>query len=257
MSAAEQVPASDSEVPQYGWRALRDDSTGSDSERKLTNTLIVDCGCNIVCAGKRTQSYDVEILSSGYATYREYNNNPFLAFVGLKPGKYEIKSLWRKNENRKFDRRFKVGQRGEKIYGKRDAEIKSFAIGLDQMIDSGDFGLEFVEQAHSFIDQAFERRHSKEFNERILRLAKASLMIPSITKQAQTVLDGGITGADIMKGFSDIEGIFIIAGPIYTLVKREEIPKFLVFNSASSEGPKLTYKNVIPSKKETKTNGYK
>lgn len=209
--------------------------------------------------GNRQQSHDLEIHSK--ITRPDYED-PYLRFAGLSPGKYEVKSLWRRSETQSFDRRFKVGRRGERLYGRRDAEIKSFASGLEDEIDaiiqnfvdegrvaktSKDAMTRFVTETHAFISDAFERRHSKAFNERIERLATASLSIPTLTVRAHSVLNGGVQGPDIVRGFDDIQGIFIVAGPMYTLITRTEMPQFLTFDSASSEGPKLRFVGVIKS----------
>jgi hypothetical protein len=63
------------------------------------------------------------------------------------------------------------------------------------------------------------------------------------------VLYNRVQGSDIIGGFSDIEGIFIVAGPNYTLVTRGEIPEFLAFDSVSSEGLKLRYTKQIKTDK--------
>ena len=212
-------------------------------------------------AGDRTQSFDLQISS-------RLHTDPFLSAVGLPAGKYEVKSLWRRSDGGSFDRRFKVGQRGERIYGRRDTEIKAFAQALEDEIDNivehsvdpgkDEYGRSYprakagtvtrtVEDIHGLVDLAMERKHSKAFMERILRLARASLSIPRLTIPAHRVITGGVQGPDIMKGFDDIEGIFVVAGPMYTLITRTEMPEFLAFDSASSEGPKLRLVSVIPS----------
>jgi hypothetical protein len=66
---------------------------------------------------------------------------------------------------------------------------------------------------------------------------------------ARQVMDNSIQASDIVGGFLDIEGIFVVAGPNYTLVKRSEIPGFLAFDSVSSEGLKLRYTKQIKTEK--------
>lgn len=214
--------------------------------------MVIDYGVPVKPAGERVQSHDLEI---------EGPQTAFLRIQGLRPGKYEIKSLWRKNECCKFDRRFKVGMRGEKIYGRRDLEIKAFAEALETEVDSvlehsltstkmrpgpGEL-IRFVIDVFDFVDLAMERKHSKRFDERLRRLAKASLGIPRITARAHFAFHGNVQGHDIVRGFDDIEGIFVVAGPTYTLVTRKEISDFLSFDSSSAEGPKIRFTGVIPS----------
>lgn len=250
-----QATASD---PAYSWKKLLSEP-GEDTELSVLRSVSTHDGADVLHAGGRNDSYDLEITSP---LERPDWADPFLAMAGLRPGKYEVKSLWRSSDKRSFDRRFKVGRRGERIYGRRDAEIKSFASGLEDEIDaiiqnsvddgprgqrSPDSMRRFVEETHAFINDAFERRHSKAFVERITRLARASMEIPTLTLRAHTVLKGGVQGLDIVKGFDNIEGIFIVAGPMYTLINRNEIPEFIKFDSASSEGPKLSYVGAIPT----------
>ncbi|HEU5118646.1 MAG TPA: hypothetical protein VFT74_18760 [Isosphaeraceae bacterium] len=213
---------------------------------------------SVVQGGSRGQSYDLSIPDQGDRTY--------LRAVGLEAGKYEVKSLWRKSEGRAFDRRFKVGQRGERIYGRRDSEIKAFALSLEEQVDSvlehavsgypkaapGSV-TSFVDETHEFVDLAMSRRHSKSFMARLERLARASLSIPAMLTRAHAVVHGGVQAHDIVRGFDDLEGIFIVAGPIYTLVTKAEMPRFLAFDSASSEGPKLRWAGPIPSEKTKST----
>lgn len=217
----------------------------------MRNTLVFD-GVDIKNAGARGQDYDLEIFS-------KLKCDPYLSIHGLTAGKYEIKSLWRKNDNCKFDRRFKAGRRGERIYGKRDAQIKSFALALENEIDDiidnsvleehsirdGEWVTNFVNETHDFINQALERKHSKKFEERIMRLAKASLAIPKLRLQAAAILTEPVNSSNIIAGFDNIEGIFVVADRHYTLINKAEMPKFLIFDSASSEGPKIRYQGCI------------
>lgn len=162
------------------------------------------------------------------------------------PGKYEVKRLHRKTLTSAFDRRFKVGQRGEKLYGRRDAEIKGFALALERFLDECTWGVQAVDEVHQFVDQAMQRKHGKKFHDRLLRLAKAGLNISSLMLSATDVLRGGVRDADIQAGFSNLSGIFIIAGDIYTLVKPSEYKQFIRFDSACAEGPKLSYQGAVP-----------
>lgn len=172
----------------------------------------------------------------------------------IPPGFYEVKRLHVRN-GRYVDRRFKAGQRGERIYGRRDAEIKSFATALEDFLDTCVWGVEAVTDTHEFIDQALLRKHGKKFHERLVRLAKAASEIPTLTAPAWKVLNGGVREQDIVAGFGSLSGIFIIADHIYTLVKPKEYTSFIGFDSASAEGPKLTYRGVVPLDKFGKKKG--
>lgn len=243
----------------FGWRKLGKHSNHKEAEQRVAEALISEFGIYVTHAGDRTQSHDIEVSGISWRRSR-YDQG------GLSPGLYEVKSLWRKNERCKFDRRFKVGTRGETIYGRRDSQIKSFALSLERELDlimdsnvrdgvklgSGSENQRFVEQSHGFIDQALMRKHSKSFEERLRRLAKSSVQIPSLTVPADAILQGGIGSEDILRGFSDIEGIFVVAGPIYTLVTKAEMPNLLTFDSASSEGPKIRLHGDIPSEHRSK-----
>jgi hypothetical protein len=242
--------------PQYGWRRLLSSGKpGETDEDRVAYTVSHDAGVLIEKAGSRTQSYDLEIKD------RQRAARAYLAAFGIETGKYEVKSLWRKNEKSAFDRRFKIGTRGEKVYGQRDAAIKAFALALENEIDSiiehsvDDEGVKveagtvqkFVEETHEFIDRAIGRKHAKSFSTRLERLAKAARSIPNLRLAAQRVLDTEIQGHDIVRGFDDLHGIFVVAGPMYTLITKAEMPDFLFFDSASSEGPKLWLAGVIQS----------
>ncbi len=243
------------DVPKYGWRRLLSTGkVGETDEDRVGYTVSHDAGVRVILAGSRVQSYDLEI--EGRVTARAY-----LVAAGIEAGKYEVKSLWRKNKNCTFDRRFKVGTRGEKIYGKRDAAVKAFALALESEIDSivehsvDDEGVKvkpgsvqkFVEETHDFIDRAVGRKHCKSFNERIERLAKAARNVPNLRIAAERVLDAEVQADDIVRGFDDLNGIFVVAGDLYTLVTKAEMPDLLAFDSASSEGPKLRWQGVIQS----------
>lgn len=243
------------DAPRFGWHKLTKYSGHKEAEDAVAHALI-SLGMFVGRAGDRSQSYDLEILECSSCTQnRECRIHKS---KNINPGKYEIKSLWRKNDRSAFDRRFKIGTRGEEMYGRRDASIKSFALQLEKEIDfileanvkhqNRDFNnLTFVSEAHSFIDSALIRKHSKSFEDRLWRLCTASLGIPAMNYAAATVLNNSIENADIVRSFNGIEGIFIVAGPIFTLVRVDEFARFITFDSASSEGAKLRFKGVIPS----------
>lgn len=240
--------------PEYGWRRLITPTHLSNTEDCVKFTLGVDAGVLIGDGGKRHQSYDLTVVDEQY-------RRAYIRQAGLIPGgKYEVKSLWRRSPRHSFDRRIKVAGRGEAIYGRVDAAIKAFALGLEEEIDSvlehqlrhpwskgGPEDLrKFVEETHGFVDLALQRRHSKSFRKRLQRLAHASLSIPRLTVAAHRALTTSVTGTDIANGFKDIDGIFLVAGPNYTLVSQSEIQQFFAFDSASGEGPKLRWQGVVP-----------
>jgi len=252
------------EEPKYGWRELRQLAGEDDPECHITWTLSTNYGVEVTRNGSRNESYDLTIGDYGYSKYTGIEN-PFLAQVGLSPGRYEVKSLWRKSEGRKFDRRIKVGRRGERIYGRRDAAVKSFALELDAFLEEFIDGERDIEiegprvngtvgrlsvvalEIFEFVDQALERRHSKSFDERMRRLAQAAFVVPSLRVPAQRALTVEICGSDILNGFEDLQGIFVVAGDHYTLVSQREISTFFAFDSASSEGLRLRFLGKIPS----------
>lgn len=178
-----------------------------------------------------------------------------LGVDGIPPGFYEVKKLHVRKGSKSVDRRFKAGQRGERIYGRRDAEIKAFAQGLENYLDGRwddppvggiHWGREAVEDLHDFIDQALERRHGKKFDERLRRLAEAACKLPGLLPVAYPAARGGVSAQNIANGFASLSGIFVMAGNIYTLVKPKEYTRFIGFDSASAEGPKLSYLGVVP-----------
>jgi hypothetical protein len=239
----------------FGWRKLEDYSGHAEAEDRVGKALIDDFSVYVTRAGDRTQSYDLEVtIPNGPGRRSSARRLP----TGLISGLYEVKSLWRRNERSAFDRRFKVGTRGETIYGRRDSQIKAFALTLESEMEQvylelrakGDHlwsNTEFVEFSHQMIDHAMARRHSKWFNDQLGFLTDRLKDIPVIAREAKAVLSGGISTDDIFRGFSDIQGIFVVAGPIYTLVTKAEMGNFLSFDSASSEGPKIRMLGVIPS----------
>lgn len=187
-------------------------------------------GARATPTGGRNQSHDLEVT---------------LGINQVPPGFYEVKRLYVR-DHKYVDRRFKAGQRGERIYGRRDAEIKGFALALEDYLDTCLWGFEAVTSVHEFVDQALLRKHGKKFHEKLIRWAKAAGPIPTLTAQAFTALHGSVSGRDIEAGFGSLGGIFIIADHIYTLVKPKEYTRFIAFDSAGAEGPKLSYQGVVP-----------
>jgi hypothetical protein len=251
--------ASASDTPDFGWRQLRVLAGARSSEENVAWTLRTEYGVTVEHNGSRHEDFDLTIPDQGSLS------NVYIRAAGLELGRYEVKSLWRASEGRSFDRRIKVGRRGERIYGRRDAAIKTFAIALEEQLDSmvdgrrslrlegprepGTVGgmSSLTMEVHELVDRALERRHSKSFDARIRRLARAALLVPTLTLAAQRVLTVDVLGTDIVNGFEDIAGIFLVAGPIYTLVSQRELSDFLSLDSASSEGPRLRFSGVIPS----------
>ncbi len=239
-------------ITRFGWQNI---VAGDEDEGRVGTSLVLDLDCSIIQAGERGQSFDIEIISGSQ----------------IEPGRYEVKSLWRKNDNCKFDRRFKCGQRGEKIYGRRDAEIKSFALALDAHVDVGlsealepemfrhhlSMGpqpiMTWVDEMHDFVDKALARQHSKSFHEKLMRWGRSALLSPMLFSRAQAIVSGGISSVDIMRGFSGLKGIFIVAGHNYSLVRPDEFDQFLAFDSASAEGPKLVFLGVLPLETKQRT----
>lgn len=233
------MAASTGDVPQdsvteFGWHKLRlpwwTHTAGESDEQAVVNALFIKgVRCNKTAG--RHQSHDIEVT---------------LGATHLEPGFYEVKRLHVRAGGKSVDRRFKAGRRGETIYGRRDAEIKSFAMALEDFLDQCLWSVEAVVAAHEFIDQALQRKHGKKFHDRLLRLANRGLTIPELVFQAKTVIQGGVRSQDIAAGFSSLKGIFVITDHIYTLVKPEEYTRFIGFDSASAEGPKLSFHGVVP-----------
>ncbi len=214
----------------FGWHRLQVPRWDLESDEEKVSYSVNQLGAQSVPTAGRYNSHDLEVTAGA---------------AGIDPGFYEVKRLHDK-DGKYVDRRFKVGQRGELIYGRRDAEIKSFASALENFLDTCNWGREAIEQTHEFIDQAFQRKHGKKFQERLSRLASASASIPALTATAQAAVFGAVGSKEIEAGFSGLKGIFIIADHIYTLVKPNEYVRFIGFDGASAEGPKLTYAGVVP-----------
>jgi hypothetical protein len=217
----------------FGWKYLsrRWTPIRGESDESLVCLSLKTLGARAEPTAGRYQSHDLEVT---------------LGIADLEPGLYEVKRLSLRKGGKSVDRRFKAGRRGETIYGRRDAEIKSFAMALEDFLDQCLWSVEAIVATHEFIDQALQRRHGKKFHERLLRLANRSLSIPELMFEAKSVIQGGVRPQDITAGFSSLKGIFVIADHIYTLVKPEEYTRFIGFDSASAEGPKLSYQGVVP-----------
>ena len=247
-AASTGAPASPSaatdDTPEYGWRRLEQSwwnprPAGYPDETRICEALRLIEGARAIPTGGRGQSHDLEVT---------------LGVAHIPPGFYEVKRL-HVRDGKYVDRRFKAGQRGERIYGRRDAEFKSFATALEDFLDDCLWGYQAVSDTHEFIDQAFLRKHGKKFEQRAIRLAQAASSIPQLALSAKRVLDGGVRPQDIEAGFSSLGGIFVIADHIYTLVKPKEYTRFIGFNSAGAEGPKLSFQGTVPLDKFGKVKG--
>lgn len=216
-------------------------SLSDTSDEEQVCQAIRSLGALALATAGRNNSHDLEVT---------------LGINHVDPGYYEVKRLYLR-DGKYLDRRFKAGQRGERIYGRRDAEIKGFATALEDYLDSCLWGLNAVEETHAFIDKALLRKHGKKFQERLIRLANAGAKIPTLSRVSNAVLQGGVRPQDIEAGFSSLSGIFIIAGTIYTLVKPKEYKSLIGFDSGSAEGPKLTYQGVVPLAKNERKKGKK
>ena len=255
----EQATKSEDVSTTFGWHKLEKHRDPHEAEIEVAKALISEFGIYVSQAGSRGQSHDIEILD-GFPTRSSRRNslNP------IRAGKYEVKSLWRKSENSRFDRRFKIGVRGERLYGRRDAAIKAFVLKLEQYLEEGTCETlvqltstftgpsmaQRFEQIYSFIDDALARKHSLRFTESLKNLVGKVKSIPELSSVSLDVISSDVSTSDIEGAFSDIEGIFVVAGPIYTLITRDEFAHLLSFDSSSSEGPKLRMLGVIPSEEK-------
>ncbi len=227
-------PVTKIRAPAFGWRTLHwrnyDPYTKLSDEQKVVNAFYEEGARGHVTAG-RNQSHDICVS---------------LGIKEIPLGLYEVKRLSLRPGGKSVDPRFKLGRRGETVYGRRDAEIKGFAADLEDFLDQCLWSVEAIVATHEFIDQALQRRHGKKFNERLLRLAQRGLSIPELMWSAKRVIQGSVKPGDIQAGLAGLSGIFIIADHIYTLVKPDEYSEFIGFDSGSAEGPKLRYSGVVP-----------
>ena len=226
------VPASE-----FGWNKLH---VGGAKGPLTSDELIVahsvreQTGCTVEVAGSRYESFDL-LISSG----------------SLLAGKYEVKRLSRSGKS--FDRRFKVGSRSERIYGHHDSVIKAAALEAEDLLECFEwdiaYGVEQLDAMHCAIDDAKHRRHGRKF-ERFFYDAIASLMAVARPESSPAIdrflMKQSISADDIIRGFSEISGIFLMAGANYSLVKQDEIARLIAFDSVSVEGVKLRYLGVVP-----------
>ena len=170
---------------------------------------------------------------------------------GFQEGRYEVKKLYRKNNRGSIDRRIKVGSRGETIYGRYDALIKALALDVENYLEvNWTAGMRGLEEVVYLIDAALERRHTKDFQKKFKILAEAYDDVHMLSSAAAFLDHDGIQADDILRGFSDLDGIFVVVGGAsgyyFTLVSRKDIPRFFVFDSVSVEGVKLRYVGAAP-----------
>ncbi len=203
-------------------------------------------GFGVVQAGGRHRSYDLEIVDVPH----------WAAAVPWQPGpgRYEVKALHRPRARAKFDPRFKVGARGGRMYGRRDAETKAAALELERNLDAdppdgiGPIAVAGVALVHELFDRALEGRHSRRFVKDFRSMCEFHAMDPSRHCPAvREYLRGSVTGAEIVKGYCDLDGLFVIAGDTYTLVSRAEMSSRIALDSVGSEGVKLRYLGQIPN----------
>lgn len=207
------------------------------NEQLVAHTLS-ESGFLIRQAGSRYESFDLEIVQDPAGE--------------LAPGRYEVKTLSRSGSS--FDRRFKVGSRSERIYGRRDAEIKAAAMEAEDLMESPGWYYQLsvvdVDELHRTIDMALARRHGKKFDESfthaLTAITRVRLPLGMPYRMIDKFIKGSVTNRNIAEGFSDIAGIFIVAGANYTLVKAGELTRFISFDSVSAEGVKLRYNGRVP-----------
>lgn len=196
-------------------------SSSSNSEQAILDMLNI-CGCKVEAAGSRFERYDLKILQD------EKN---------LIYGKYEIKSLSKSGNS--FDRRFKIGSRSEDVYGYYDAIIKSIALPLHDK--------ELTDEQRNLVNQAIKRKHGKNFYENFSKILNdESLKIDK--NLIEKYHNFKINDCDISFAFSDIDGIFIVAGTNYTLIHPYYFKSLIQFDSVSCEGVKLRYTGDLPNK---------
>lgn len=137
------------------------------------------------------------------------------------------------------------------MYGRTDALIKAAALEIERIphlrivVPEGRYReLETTEIFHRILDDAIENRHSHRFQEAfpvMCRLVAACHHVPAV----EEYLRSQFTGEKIVSGYSDLNGLFIIRGDTYTLIKRDKIPLHIGFDSFSCEGLKLRVLGVV------------
>lgn len=211
------------------WVPLEPKIDGVSDEVRVTRTL-VQYGFRAIAKGGRHESYDLEVLEAPVHWPDE---------LGPSPGKYEVKRL-SGGGKRSWDPRFKTsGARGSRIYGRHGALLKAAALELEgdeqlwhHMHEQGvhvEFGL--------MLQDAFSDRHGRRFraafNEVCYDMVGAGLL------WVDRYLQSPITSEQIVSAYSDLAGIFIIRGPNYCCIKRDQIPQHIGFDSFGCEGLKL------------------
>jgi hypothetical protein len=231
-----------STAPHVDWHLIQNPLGDSSSEDVLIDHLVLN-NYAVEKAGGRNQRYDLEVLNTRWV---KAHSVPQIA-----PGRYEVKKLYRRSRSSSIDRRIKVGSRGEAIYGRYDALIKSLALSIEELIDDNwNGGVKQLEDLAAAIDDALSRRHSHDFFRRFCLLAEAYEDVFGLKSATAFLEHGGIQGSDIIRGFSDIDGVFVMvsgaAGDYFTLVSREELPRLFTFDSVSVEGVKLRFQGEGP-----------
>lgn len=214
-------------------------------EVRVTRTL-VQFGYRAIARGGRHETFDVEVLESPSFWPDQ---------IKAEPGRYEVKRLSRSGNS--FDRRFKTsGARGSRIYGRHSALIKAAALELEDNMKYLNFtgwtaeDVDEVEARRCFclmLEDAFSDRHSHRFRQAFDRICHDLVgSFPAVDRYLQAPsLDD-----KIMSGYSDLDGLFIIRGDTYTLIKRNQIPRWIGFDSFGSEGLKLRILGVVSDKSQ-------
>lgn len=242
--ASTQQASAELPSPRLGWHEIRSFPVDENDEGVLADYLMLR-NYAVQRAGGRHQRYDLEIVHTSWVTPGTYEERPIPMITS---GRYEVKSLpRRKKVTHAWDRRFKAGSRGHYIYGRRDAEVKAFALDLEELIGDGTFPVSTFKQpgmsiteVHDLIDACLQGRHSKKLMAQLTLLAEVyedDYGVMSATR----LLRGRVGPTDILGAFSDLDGIFVVAGAYFTLIAKDEIPDFLIVDSASVEGVKLKY----------------
>jgi hypothetical protein len=234
-------------VSRFGWQRI--DRSGDLEEAELAVVSFLEGKGHVVSReGKRSQSYD-------------------LTSDGLH---YEVKSLWRRSSSRLFDRRFKVGSRGERIYGEMNHSVCDFVLALEglaidiverDVMRSFTKGLsrgrwdnfQMIRNVQELVDLALLRKHSRGFFEKLKGYGDL-LEMNALNDPISKVVDlyrnmkrcESMIPSLVSRSFSDVDGIYIVAGDNVTLVQRDEIPQFISFFSVGTEGVVLRYEHDVP-----------
>jgi hypothetical protein len=227
------------------WVPLEPIQRGINDEVRVTRTL-VQYGFRAIARGGRRESFDLEVLEAP---------SHWPVELGPRVGRFEVKKLSRSGKTR-WDPRFKTsGARGSRIYGRHSALIKAAALELEDNLryldldqwtnEETDYG-DVHRCFRMMLEDAFSDRHSHRFRnafDAVCRDVSPKWHLPYVNRY----LNSPLTIDKIMSGYSDLDGLFIIRGDTYTLIKRDEISQRIAFDSFGSEGLKLRISSVIVS----------